>query len=727
MQTVHLKISGMSCSSCAAGIERESLKNGVIESASVNFATESGKFIISDNYDEQFVINFLKEQGYGASLFSDVNPSKENQNNENVFLKFLIGIFLSILIFVLAMTHWGMSLNQKLNWSIQFLAGSVIMIFLSNRFLTAFFRFIKTGKSSMNTLIGLAISFAYLYSSLSLLNLFLNVFNSFENKVYFEAIGFIVSFIYLGQFLEEKAKRKAKEAMNDLMKMAAKEAMIVNKDGTTNIVEINKIEIGNIIRVKVGEKIPVDGIVTKGTGTIDESMISGEPIPVDKKNEDKVYSGTILTQGSIDIKATGIGEETFLNKIIQFVEEAQNKKPNIQKVADKISGIFVPIVILLALLTFASWYFLDGTEENVGKALSHTIALLVIACPCALGLATPTAVVVATGNAAKKGILISGGDTLEAVSEIKSIAFDKTGTLTIGKPIVEKLIIEESFDRSEVLSQVLGLELYSEHPLSKAIVEYCQKSGIKESEPDLFEMVAGKGIKGEFDSGEYIIGKKDWIDSTDAQYLINEQSIEQTASYICLNKKVIGLILFDDEIKPEAFEVVQKIRDINISPIMITGDNKLSASRVAQKVGISSVYSNVLPVEKAKIIEDIKKKSGKIAMIGDGINDAPALSMADISMAMGTGSDVAINSSDVTLIGGSLLKVYDFLKLGKKTLLIIKQNLFFSMIYNLLAIPLAAGALEPFFGISFPPALASFAMAMSSISVVLNSLRLYRY
>lgn len=721
MSTVQLKIGGMSCASCASNIEKSISSIEGVSKASVNFATESASFEVNSENLIETVEENIHSLGYTVN--------KNNAANENLkevdFVKFLISFSLSIILFLFAMgplMHYPDHLN---NWRIQGLLALPIWLWIGISFQKSVLHFFRTGQSNMNTLIGLGTSAAFLYSA------FITLFNELSNElgltqsVYFEAVGFIISFVFLGQFFEKKAKKKAKEALDALLRMGAKKATLI-VDGQEKVVDISDVEIGDILRVRPGEKIAVDGLIVKGSSSVDESMISGEPLPVFKVEGENLFAATINNEGVLDYRATKIGKDTFLAHIVNFVETAQNSKPEIQRYADKVSSIFVPIVIGISLVTFLAWFFF-GPEPKWGVSLSNLIAVLVIACPCALGLATPTAVVVATGKASQKGLLIGGGEVIEKATKIDAIIFDKTGTLTIGRP---KVISFQSLNNDEeVLSDVASIEAFSEHPISKAIVGHAKNLGTSLKEPDLFEIVAGKGIKAEIDNKEYIIGSKKLLEENAVQINLNFENHEEigTLVYIAQNNNHIAQIVIGDEVKPQAKEVVSHLHELDIETWLITGDNEIVAKSVASDLGIKHVVANALPMDKLDYVKKLQAQGLKVCMLGDGVNDAPALSLADLSMAMGTGTDVAMNASDVTIIGGDLSKVVNFLELSKKTMRVIKENLFLSMVYNTLLIPIAAGILYPINGWLLPPVLASVAMGLSSISVVMNSLRIRKF
>lgn len=714
------KITGMSCASCASNIEKELKKLANIKSVSVNFATETAIIdLLNEEALEKIKIS-VEKLGYGIDLSSDKSSSSETVTKDNLY-QFIVSIILSLLIFTLAMGPLKGWPNQKFNWVLQLTLCLPIWGWIGRKFQKSLLSFIFTGNSNMNTLIGIGTSSAFLYS------IFITLFSQLSSdlgltqKVYFEAVGFIISFVYLGQYFEDKAKMKTKEALNSLFQLSSKEASVI-VNGVVKQVKIDDVEVGDIIRVKAGEKYPVDGKIVKGEGPIDESMISGEPIPVDKKIGDKVLAGTINGSSVIEYKALKVGSDTFLSQIIDFVEKAQGSRPEIQKYADKISAIFTPAVIIAAIVTFVLWFYFGG-EPKWGNAVSNFIAVLVIACPCALGLATPTAVVVATGRASLKGLLISGGDVLEKAIGIDTIIFDKTGTITEGRPsVIECLLLDND---ETTLQEAASIEQFSEHPLAYAVVEYAKSKKINLIEPDEFEVLKGKGIVSELNENEFILGNKALFEEKKINLNSKLQS-SKIGSYIFISKNGVhvGTLIIGDKIKKSSYDTIKKFNELGIETWMITGDNELVAHAVCQELGIGHYVANAMPLDKSTHLEDLQKKGKKVAMVGDGINDAPALIKADLSLAMGTGTDVAINASDVTIVKGDLAKALDFLKLSEGTMNIIKQNLFLSMIYNSLLIPIAAGGLVLFGGPMMPPVLASIAMALSSISVVSNSLRI---
>lgn len=723
MEIVSFKIKGMSCASCASSIEKEVANIEGVRHSSVNYAVESGRFEVNDFQVKESILQKIRALGYDV-LDNQLNASS-NQNVENVsdenFSKFIISISLALLVFAFAMWPLMGWPNRKVNWMLQLILCLPIWAWVGIKFQKSLLHFFTTGKSNMNTLIGLGTSAAFLYSAFVTIFYDLSIKVGLTQKVYFEAVGFIISFVFLGQYFEDKAKRKTTEALNSLFQLSSKNAMVLRGEEFVEI-KIEDVNAGDILRVRPGEKFPVDGKIIKGISAIDEAMISGEPLPITKQLGDSVFAGTINGDSPIEYRATKVGNDTFLSQIINFVEQAQNSKPEIQKYADKVSAIFTPVVIGISMVTFFAWYFW-GPMPNWGNSISNFIAVLVIACPCALGLATPTAVVVATGKASLNGLLIGGGDIIEKAIGIDTIIFDKTGTITEGRPsVIEAVFLE---NEEETLKDVASIEQFSEHPLSKAIVNYSKEKGLKLGEPDEFEIEKGKGIIAEIAGRKYLIGNEKLLRENDI--LMNKDlktSKIGSFVFIAIDGNHVGSIIIGDKIKSTSKQTLEQLKLRGIETWMITGDNEIIAEAVSTELGIDHFIANALPLEKSTQLERLQESGRIVAMVGDGVNDAPALAKANLSMAMGTGTDVAINASDVTIVKGDLSKALDFIDLSESTMKIIKQNLLLSMIYNTLLIPIAAGVLVIFGGPMMPPVLASVAMALSSISVVSNSLRI---
>ncbi|MCO4795308.1 MAG: cadmium-translocating P-type ATPase [Bacteriovoracaceae bacterium] len=717
MKDITLKIDGMTCASCALNIEKALKKIDGVENSSVNFATESGTFSVKDDIETEQLIKEVTNSGYSAYL-----PSEGKAKSEAFpFYKPIVSLSISLIVFLFAMGPAKHLVSKQTNWFLQWALITPIFFWIGIQFQKAILIFLRSGISSMNTLIGFGTAAAYYYSTYitffpeSSIKLGLNM------HVYFEAVGFIISFVFLGKFFEEKAKKKARSELDSLLRLSTKSARVKRGDDFLEV-PLEEVKKNDIVRVKPGEKIPVDGDIIEGRSDVDESMLSGEPLPVSKTVGHKVFAGTINGQSVLTFKAKKVGSDTMLAGIVSFVENAQQSKAPIQLLADKVSSVFVPIVLVCAALTFLGWYYF-GPEPLWGNALSSMIAVLVIACPCALGLATPTAVVVATGMASKRGLLIGGGEVIEKGSDIDTIVFDKTGTLTYGKPFVSKVVLENDVNEEDALLAVASIESFSEHPLSKAILNYAKEKGISPGFPESFEVVSGKGIEATFQKEKYLIGSRSFLEENGIQC---GAEVLELGSHIFISQssKFVGVIIVDDKVKEESKPTIEKLKSDNVTPWLISGDNNATVTSVASELGIMNSIGECLPVDKAMHIEKFKTEGKKVAMIGDGINDAPALAKADLSLAMGTGTDVAMDASDVVIIDGDISKAEDFIRLSRRTMTIIRQNLFLSFVYNILLIPLAAGVFYPIFNWTFPPILASVAMGLSSISVVSNSLRI---
>lgn len=728
------KIEGMHCATCAINIQdKVSTLDGVKE-VNVNYATKK----IFVKYDDKRVSTNdfkreIKELGYLIS-------SKENIQNEYLKKeKTKLFFILPIAFFLFAMMIWdlvGMRLFPNSMFEIHipyideilFVISTITLLTVGKPFLKGLIRFFKGKGADMNTLIGLGTITAYIYSIAALSLRYLQIKNILDEVIYFEVIILIIGFVVWGKYLEEKSKAGTGNAIKELLELQSKTA-ILYENGKEKKINIDEIKRDDILIVKPGAKIPIDGAVIEGEALIDQSMLTGESLPVKKNLGDNIFQGTINKQGYLKIKATKVGENTMLSTIIKLVEQAQNSKAPIEKLVDKISRIFVPTVMILALISLIIW-FLSG---NISGGVSAFVATLVIACPCALGLATPTAIIVGVGKGAKKGILIKDVEQLQKLNRVNIIVFDKTGTLTHGKPQVTK--IESKISEKEILEITSSLESKSQHPLAFAINKRAQRLNIMPKKVSVFKNVDGRGVTGIIDGKEYYLGSPQYMeslglhldkDSFDSTVMILAQKKEKAERI--KNGKSTGVVLLakiyiEDTVKEDAKDTINKIHSLGIKSVLLSGDNKNIVKKIAKELNIKESYYEVLPDKKASIIKGLKKE-GTVAMVGDGINDAPALALSDVGIAMATGTDIAIESSDITLLGGNIEKVPVSIQLSKDIMNTIKQNLFWAFIYNILAIPLAMGIFYPAFGLLLNPAFAGIAMSFSSVSVVLNSLRL---
>ena len=671
------------------------------------------------------------------------SESEEEKTYKKLVKKMKIATLFTVPIFIIAMLEFfpNNSLSDSLmelmpqhswNW-VQLILSLPVVFYACWMFFERAWTSIKTMNLNMFTLIGIGTGVAWLFSIVAMF--FPDVFpDQFKTQsgtvfVYFEATTVILTLVLLGQLLEAKAHSQTTGAIKELLKLAPSEATLVTPDGD-KVISIHNIKKGDLLRVKPGDKIPVDGKITEGHSHIDESMITGEPIPVDKTVNDTVSSGTINGTKSFVMIAEKVGSETLLSQIIQMVSDASRSKAPIQKLADKISKYFVPIVVVIAILTFFVWRYF-GPEPAMVFGFVNAIAVLIIACPCALGLATPMSVMVGVGKGALNGVLIKNAEALENLNKVNVLITDKTGTITEGKPSVEKVVNTKGENDINLLQLIASLNKYSEHPLAEAIVKKAEELNISLSNADNFEAVRGKGVTGIIDGKEVAIGNKKLMIQTaenipidlDAK-VIEEQEHGKTVSYISVDDKVVGYVTIFDAIKETSKEAIAKLQQMGVEVIMLTGDNKLTAKYVADQLHLSDFKAECLPEDKLKVIEKLQAEGKIVAMAGDGINDAPALAQSNIGIAMGTGTDVAIESSEVTLVKGDLLGIVKAVNLGKAVMKNIKQNLFFAFIYNVLGVPIAAGVLFPVFGLLLSPMIAAAAMSFSSVSVIANSLRL---
>lgn len=666
--------------------------------------------------------------------------SAEEKTYKKLLKKFWIAVAFTLPIFIIAMSE--MLTNNPLydilelkywNW-IQFVLSIPVVFYATWIFFERAYRSIKTWNLNMFTLIGIGAGVAWLFSVFGMLvpDFFPDQFKTEAGTVhvYFEAATVILTLVLLGQVLEARAHSKTNSAVKELLKLAPNKAVKV-VDGEEQEVAIDKIELGDILRVKPGDKIPVDGVITEGETSIDESMITGEPIPVNKSTDDKVSSGTINGNQSFLMKAEKVGSDTLLSQIIQMVNDASRSRAPIQKLADTVSGYFVPIVVIIAALTFGIWA-IWGPEPAYVYALVNAIAVLIIACPCALGLATPMSVMVGVGKGAQNGVLIKNAEALEKMDKVDTLIVDKTGTITEGKPTVEKMgSFDNGFTESEVLQFIVSLNSQSEHPLAEATVKYGKEQNAEFLNADGFNAVTGKGVEGKVNSKEVALGNSKMMEQANAtltEAMKNEaqsyQKQGKTVSYLAVNGKVSGYVVIGDKIKETSAKAIKDLQDKGIAVIMLTGDNHDTAQAVANELNLADFQASMLPENKLQEVEKLQEQGKVVAMAGDGINDAPALAKSDVGIAMGTGTDVAIESAAITLVKGDLHGIVKARNLSDAVMRNIKQNLFFAMIYNTLGIPIAAGLLYPFFGILLSPMIAALAMSFSSVSVIANSLRL---
>lgn len=664
--------------------------------------------------------------------------SEEDKTYQKLAHKMKIATIFTLPIFIITMSDmipnnplYKIMELQYWNW-IQFILTIPVVFYACWMFFERAWKSIINWNLNMFTLIGIGTGVAFVFSIIGLLfpTVFPDQFKTSEGTVhlYFEATAVVLTLVLLGQLLEAKAHSRTSGAIKELLKLAPTEATLVI-DGEEKVISIHDIKKGDIVRVKPGEKIPVDGIITEGNSTIDESMITGEPIPVDKKMDDKVSSGTINGTKSFLMIAEKVGSETLLSQIVQMVSDASRSRAPIQNLVDKISKYFVPIVVLISIMTFFVWWIF-GPEPKLVYGFVNAIAVLIIACPCALGLATPMSVMVGVGKGAKSGVLIKNAEAIEKMDKIDVLITDKTGTLTEGKPSVEKIITKD-VDENTTLGKIASLNQNSEHPLATAVVNFAKSKNSTFFKVEKFDSITGKGVIGFIDNEKVSLGNKKLLEqegiqdfSSIEQEVIEEQKLGKTVSYIAFDKKVVGYITITDAIKKSSLEAINELKRQGVQVIMLTGDNENTARAVASELNLTDFKASCLPQDKLEYIKELQAKGKIVAMAGDGINDAPALAQSDIGIAMGTGTDVAIESAKITLVKGDLKGIVKAKNLSHAVMKNIKQNLFFAFIYNVLGIPIAAGVLFPVFGLLLSPMIAALAMSFSSVSVIANALRL---
>lgn len=739
--SVEFPVTGMTCANCAMTIERTLNRKvpGVL-SASVNFAAERVlvEYVPTLTSPDEMIIA-IEKAGYGAIRPEETEEGEDAElaarkaEIRNQTKKFIIGILFTTPLFLLSMGRdfgllGGWSHALWVNWLFLVLA-SPVQFYTGWDYYTGGWKSIKNKSANMDVLVAMGSSVAYFYS------LALLLYPPLGQHVYFETSAVIITLIKLGKMLEARTKGKTGGAIRKLMGLRPKTATIVEA-GKEREIPLSQVNVGDQVVVRPGESIPVDGLVLEGESSVDESMLTGEPLPVDKAPGDKVTGGTINGEGRLKFEAERVGKDTALARIIRLVQEAQGSKAPIQALADRVAAVFVPSVIGVAFFTFVLWWAIGG---QFVPAMIRLVAVLVIACPCALGLATPTAIMAGTGKGAEKGMLFKNSEALETATKLNTIVLDKTGTITLGKPTVVDLVISDALikDEAELLRFGASVERGSEHPLGKAIVLEAEKRRIDLFEPEAFKAERGFGVRAKIDGREILVGKPTWfaklgLDVDGAKEQISAfQSQGKTVMMVVIENKLAGMISVADQVKPESADAIAELKNQKLKVVMLTGDNAQTARAIADEVSTDEVISEVLPEEKSAKIKELQDRAEKVGMVGDGINDAPALAQADVGFAIGTGTDVAIETGDVILASGNLHGISKAIQLSRMTMGTIKQNLFSAFFYNVMLIPVAAGVLYPFefipnFLRQLHPILAAFAMAMSSITVVSNSLRLYR-
>ncbi|RSI05453.1 heavy metal translocating P-type ATPase [Streptococcus sanguinis] len=738
------KLSGMTCAACAMTVEMAVKDLETVEDVSVNLATERLSLLPKAGFDSQQVLDAVAEAGYQAEEKGKDRPSDVSEEAEIKAQKLqkkkqelLILLITALPLLYISMGSMvGLPLPSFLDHMahpLVFVLSQLLLtlpaVWIGRGFYQRGFRNLIKQHPNMDSLIAVGTSAAFFYSLYSVSQVFLG-HHPFVHQLYFESVAVIIALVLLGKYLESSAKGRTSQAIQSLLELVPSQATVI-RYGEAVTIDTEDIRVGDIIRIKPGERMPVDGLVTEGQTFVDESMMTGESVPIEKKVGDTITSATINQNGSIDYQATRVGSDTTLAQIVRLVEEAQGSKAPIAALADKISLYFVPIVLSLATFSALGWYFLAG--ESLSFSLSIFIAVLVIACPCALGLATPTAIMVGTGKGAENGILIKSGQALEASYQLNTIVLDKTGTITIGKPSLTDLLPLGAFNRSDLLQLIASSEQHSEHPLAQAILEAAEEEELDLLPVSHFEAIVGRGLSAQVEGKHLLVGnaslmKEKNIDSSAFQEQLLELSQDgKTAMFVAVDGQLTGILAVADEMKSSSLKAVQELQSMGLEVIMLTGDREETATAIAQKAGIQKVIAGVLPDGKATAIKNLQEAGEKLAMVGDGINDAPALVQADVGIAIGSGADVAIESADVVLMHSDLQDVVKAIKLSQATIHNIKENLFWAFAYNTLGIPIAMGLLHLFGGPLLNPMLAGLAMSLSSVSVVANALRLGRF
>ncbi|MEI4527946.1 heavy metal translocating P-type ATPase [Priestia megaterium] len=723
-------ITGMTCAACSTRIEKGLNKLEGVTKASVNLALETASVEYSPSQiAPQDITQRVEKLGYGAKLKSEEREEEQSYREKELSKqkgKFWFSFILSVPLLWAMVSHFTFTSfiplpHMLMNPWVQLALATPVQFVVGKQFYVGAFKALRNKSANMDVLVALGTSAAYFYSLYSSLKSLGSSVHT--NQLYYETSAILITLILLGKLFEANAKGRSSEAIKKMMGLQAKTAVVV-RDGAEVKIPVEEVQKGEVIFIKPGEKVPVDGEIIEGRSAIDESMLTGESVPVDKNIGDKVIGATLNKNGFLKIKATNVGKETALAQIIKVVEEAQGSKAPIQRLADYISGIFVPIVVGIALLTFFVWYIWIVPGE-FAPALEKLIAVLVIACPCALGLATPTSIMAGSGRAAEFGILFKGGEHLEATHKIDTILLDKTGTVTNGTPELTDVRIAQGYEENELLQLVASAERLSEHPLAQALVAGIKNKGIEIQDPLSFEAIPGYGVKATVQERELLVGTRKLMNqhkvNIDAalEGMTNLEREGKTVMLVALDGKYAGMLAVADTIKATSKEAVSRLKEMGLQVMMITGDNRQTAQAIGMQAGIEHVIAEVLPEGKAEEVKKLQQQGKKVAMVGDGINDAPALALADIGMAIGTGTDVAMEAADITLMRGDLMSIADAIEMSRKTISNIKQNLFWAMGYNTLGIPIAAvGLLAPW--------VAGAAMAFSSVSVVLNALRLQR-
>ncbi|HEL1328413.1 TPA: copper-translocating P-type ATPase [Streptococcus equi subsp. zooepidemicus] len=731
-------LEGMHCTSCALAIEQAVKQLPGVEDVVVNVTTEKlSVTYLAARLTSAEIIQAVRDAGYKAELLDETDVRGQMDRLEEqahqTWYRFVWSALFSLPLVYLSMGPMlGLWLPDALSPRLHAISYGLVqllltlpVLFLNRQYYVNGFKALVKKHPNMDSLVALATSFAFSYSAYSFFKIVTGM-DSFVHQLYFESVVVILTLITLGSYLESRTKGRASQAIQKLLSLTVNDVRVI-RQGEIQLIPLEQVTSEDICFIQPGERVAIDGLILDGQSAVDESMLTGESLPVDKQAGDHVFAGTINGQGALKVQPSRLGQDTLLAQIIQLVERAQQTKAPIAAIADRVSGVFVPIVLGLSLLSFLFWFFV--MRESLDFALTVATAVLIIACPCALGLATPTAIMVGSGRAAEQGILFKGGDILEKTYQVQTIVFDKTGTLTQGKAQLQH-IVPLAADKEQALQEVASLEQYSQHPLGEAIVKAARDQDYDLLTVTDFQSFVGLGVTGSIDQHRLAVGNsqlmsQQGIDISSVQTYAEQAALKgQTVVYYAKDNQLRALFIIADRIKADSKATVKSLQDLGLQTVMLTGDNALTAQAIADEVGIDQVFSQVLPAQKAQVIADLKASGQLVAMVGDGINDAPALTLADIGISIGSGTDIAIEAADVILMTSAVRDVVECLELSRQTIRVVKQNLFWAFSYNSLMIPVAMGILHVFGGPLLSPMLAGFAMSLSSISVVLNALRL---
>ncbi|HEL0677998.1 TPA: copper-translocating P-type ATPase [Streptococcus equi subsp. zooepidemicus] len=731
-------LEGMHCTSCALAIEQAVKQLPGVEDVVVNVTTEKlSVTYLAARLTSAEIIQAVRDAGYKAELLDETDVRGQMDRLEEqahqTWYRFVWSALFSLPLVYLSMGPMlGLWLPDALSPRLHAISYGLVqllltlpVLFLNRQYYVNGFKALVKKHPNMDSLVALATSFAFSYSAYSFFKIVTGM-DSFVHQLYFESVVVILTLITLGSYLESRTKGRASQAIQKLLSLTVNDVRVI-RQGEIQLIPLEQVTSEDICFIQPGERVAIDGLILDGQSAVDESMLTGESLPVDKQAGDHVFAGTINGQGALKVQPSRLGQDTLLAQIIQLVERAQQTKAPIAAIADRVSGVFVPIVLGLSLLSFLFWFFV--MRESLDFALTVATAVLIIACPCALGLATPTAIMVGSGRAAEQGILFKGGDILEKTYQVQTIVFDKTGTLTQGKAQLQH-IVPLAADKEQALQEVASLEQYSQHPLGEAIVKAARDQDYDLLTVTDFQSFVGLGVTGSIDQHRLAVGNsqlmsQQGIDISSAQTYAEQAALKgQTVVYYAKDNQLCALLLITDRLKADSKAAIRALQDLGLQTVMLTGDNALTAQAIADEVGIDQVFSQVLPAQKAQIIADLKASGQLVAMVGDGINDAPALTLADVGISIGSGTDIAIEAADVILMTSAVRDVVECLELSRQTIRVVKQNLFWAFSYNSLMIPVAMGILHVFGGPLLSPMLAGFAMSLSSISVVLNALRL---